>query len=112
VATDGIVQAFLDPTRFSIVSVLAATDWAEFGFVRDTVGLSDSALSKQVTTLGRLGLVEVEKGYVRKRPRTWLSLGPEGRAALAGHVAELQKIAADAVNFNPRPATSPAPAVE
>jgi hypothetical protein len=34
------------PTRLSIVSLLAATTWAEFGFVRDSLRLSDSALSK------------------------------------------------------------------
>src|SRR5690242_5588674 len=95
-ATDGLEQTLLDPTRFSIVSLLAATDWAEFGFVRDTVGLSDSALSKQVTTLTKVEFVEVDKGYVGKRPRTWLRLSDTGRSALGRHVAALQRIAATA----------------
>jgi DNA-binding transcriptional ArsR family regulator len=34
------------PTRLSIVSLLAATEWADFKFIRDSIGLSDSALSK------------------------------------------------------------------
>ena len=46
-------QLLLDPTRLAIVSLLTAAEWAEFGFVRDSVGLSDSALSKQVTTLSK-----------------------------------------------------------
>ena len=95
-ATEGLEQALLDPTRFSIVSLLAATDWAEFGFVRDTVGLSDSALSKQITTLTRLGFVDVDKGYVGKRPRTWIRLSTTGRSALGRNVAALQQIAAAA----------------
>jgi predicted transcriptional regulator len=41
------------PTRLSIVSLLAASEWAEFQFIRDSVGLSDSALSKQLATLER-----------------------------------------------------------
>ncbi|WP_308290577.1 winged helix-turn-helix domain-containing protein [Streptomyces marispadix] len=82
----------LDPTRLSIVSLLAATEWAEFGWVRDAVGMSDSALSKQVTTLGKQGYVEVEKGYVGKRPRTWLNLSEDGRTALEDHVSALQRI--------------------
>ncbi|GAA2793490.1 transcriptional regulator [Saccharopolyspora taberi] len=85
--------ALLDPTRLSIVSLLAATRWAEFSYVRDSVGLSDSALSKQVSALDRLGYVEVEKGYVGKRPRTWLNLSETGRAALTRHIAALQRIA-------------------
>ena len=89
-------QALLDPTRFSIVSLLAPARWTEFGFVRDALGMSDSALSKQVTTLGRLGYVDVDKGYVGKRPRTWLWLNDQGRAALRGHVAALEQIAQQA----------------
>ena len=43
------------PTRLAIVALLAATDWADFAFIRDSVGLSDSALSKQLTTLEEAG---------------------------------------------------------
>jgi DNA-binding transcriptional ArsR family regulator len=83
----------LDPTRLAIVALLAATEWAEFGFVRDSVGLSDSTLSKRVSHLNDTGYVEVRKGYVGKRPRTWLNLSPAGRAALGAHIAKLQEIA-------------------
>jgi DNA-binding MarR family transcriptional regulator len=86
-------QLLLDPTRLAIVSLLAAAEWAEFGFVRDSVKLSDSALSKQVTTLSRSDLVEVRKGYVGKRPRTWLNLTDNGRDKLAEHISALQTIA-------------------
>jgi DNA-binding MarR family transcriptional regulator len=85
-------QVLLDPTRLTIVALLAAAEWAEFGFVRDSVKLSDSALSKQVTTLSRNDYVEVRKGYVGKRPRTWLNLSDTGRNALAEHVSALQAI--------------------
>src|SRR5699024_2134463 len=40
-------QQLLHAVRFSIVATLAATDLAEFRFVRDTVEISDSFLSKQ-----------------------------------------------------------------
>jgi DNA-binding MarR family transcriptional regulator len=82
----------LDPTRLSIVSLLASMEWAEFGWVCESAGLSASALSKQVTTLSAQGYVEAEKGYVGKRPRTWLNLTPAGRTALEHHVAALQQI--------------------
>lgn len=92
----GLDQSLLNPTRLSIVSVLAATRWAEFGYVREAVKLSDSALSKQVSALEKLSYVEAEKGYVGKRPRTWLNLTQAGREALSGHITALQRIAADA----------------
>ncbi|MGN5377077.1 transcriptional regulator [Streptomyces lasalocidi] len=45
-------QLLLDPTRLTIVSLVSATNWCEFAFVRANAQLSDSALSKQLTTLG------------------------------------------------------------
>ncbi|MFJ8675781.1 winged helix-turn-helix domain-containing protein [Streptomyces sp. NPDC093589] len=82
----------VDPTRLSILSLLSTARWAEFAFVRDTVGLSDSALSKQVTKLSDCHYVEVRRGYVGKRGRTWINLAPAGREALESHIAALQEI--------------------
>jgi DNA-binding transcriptional ArsR family regulator len=80
------------PTRLAIVSLLAAAEWAEFKFIRDEVGLSDSALSKQLTTLEEAGYLEIRKGFVGKRPRTSARLSRAGRAAFEMHVAALQQI--------------------
>lgn len=81
------------PVRFSIMAALAAADQAEFGFVRDTVEVSDSVLSKQVAQLETAGFVHVRKGYVGKRPRTWLSLTAAGRRAFTDHLDALREIA-------------------
>jgi DNA-binding transcriptional ArsR family regulator len=80
------------PTRLSIVSLLAATTWAEFGFVRDSLRLSDSALSKQLSTLEQAGYVTVNKTGAGRRSRTHVRLSPRGRDAFNGHVAALQKL--------------------
>jgi DNA-binding MarR family transcriptional regulator len=80
------------PTRLAIVSLLAASEAADFKFIRDSVGLSDSALSKQLTTLEQAGYVHIRKGFVGKRPRTWARLTTAGRAAFEQHVAALQEI--------------------
>jgi len=83
-------------TRLSIVALLAAAEEMEFAAVRDSVGLSDSALSKQASALEAAGYVRIRKGYVGKRPRTWLSLTPRGRGAFDIHVAALNAIVAQA----------------
>jgi DNA-binding transcriptional ArsR family regulator len=82
------------PTRLSIMSLLGASDWAEFRFIRESLGLSDSALSKQLTLLEEAGYVEIRKAFVGKRPRTWARLSRAGRAAFAGHVQRLREIVA------------------
>ena len=80
------------PTRLSIVSLLAASQWADFQFIRDSVGLSDSALSKQLATLEQAGYVEIRRGFVGKRPRTSARLTPAGHVAFEQHVAALQEM--------------------
>lgn len=80
------------PTRLSIVSLLAASGWAEFKFIRDTIGLSDSALSKQLSVLEEVGYVKIRKAFVGKRPRTWAKLTANGRNAFESHVLRLQEI--------------------
>jgi DNA-binding MarR family transcriptional regulator len=81
------------PVRLSIIACLVAAEKAEFAFVRDTVELSDSALSKQISILEQAGYVKAKKGYVGKFPRTWLSMTAAGRRAFASHLAALSAIA-------------------
>jgi DNA-binding MarR family transcriptional regulator len=89
----------LDPvihpiTRLSICGLLASgADWVEFAALRDAAGISDSVLSKQSRVLEDAGYVEVRKGAVGRRPRTWFRLTPNGRTAFQAHVAWLQQAA-------------------
>lgn len=83
-------------TRLSIVALLAATDWAEFSFVRDRLGLSDSALSKQFGTLEEAGYVVIERALSNHRRRARVALTDAGRRAFDGHVAALQAVIANA----------------
>jgi DNA-binding MarR family transcriptional regulator len=81
------------PVRLSIVALLASSDKAEFSFVRDAVEITDSALSKQISALEGAGYVKVTKGFVGKRPRTWIALSRTGRKAYEKHLAALRAIA-------------------
>ncbi|HEY6424184.1 MAG TPA: transcriptional regulator [Pseudonocardiaceae bacterium] len=55
------------------------------------------SFSTQVSTLEAAGYVKVTKGYAGKRPRTWLSLTRDGRAAFTAHVGALQATATAAL---------------
>lgn len=81
------------PGRLQICAILSAAERAEFAMVRDTVGVSDSVLSKHVKLLEEAGYVTVSKAALGGRQRTWLSLTIAGRKAFAGHLAELQRLA-------------------
>jgi DNA-binding MarR family transcriptional regulator len=86
---DAVVHA---PPRLQICGLLAAVDSMEFAAVRDTVGVSDSVLSKHVKHLEEAGYVRVGKATIASRQRTSLALTKAGRAAFTAHVAELKRI--------------------
>jgi len=79
--------------RLSICGLLAAgADWVEFAALRDAAGIGDSLLSKHSRILEDAGYVEVRKGAVGRRPRTWFRLTPAGRRAIEGHLAWLAQL--------------------
>jgi len=98
---EGLDPLLVDLTRLSLVGLLAGADWAEFPAVRDALEMSDSALSKQASTLEREGYVEIRKGYIGKRPRTWLQLTPQGRLRLSRHIDALHRLAAPQTTQQP-----------
>ncbi|WP_406502914.1 transcriptional regulator [Streptomyces sp. NBC_00212] len=88
----------LDPVihhlpKLSICALLAAgPQWVEFRTVREATGLSDSMVSKHSRALEDVGYIEVRKGGVGRRPRTWFRMTPLGQARYGGHVAALQQM--------------------
>jgi DNA-binding MarR family transcriptional regulator len=88
----GLVDAIHAPVRLSIVAVLARAEKADFRFLRDTIEVSDSLLSKHLTTLESVGYVQIVKAGTGRRPQTWVSLTPAGRAAFTAYTESLRKI--------------------
>ena len=95
-AADGFDELIHPSTRLSIVALLAAADWVEFAFVRDQLGLSDSALSKQLSTLEEAGYLSIERPVSDRRRRVQARLTSVGRAAFHGHVVALRAIVGSA----------------
>jgi DNA-binding MarR family transcriptional regulator len=96
-------------TRLSICGLLAAgADWVEFAALRDAAGISDSVLSKQSRVLEDAGYLEVRKGAVGRRPRTWFRLTAAGREAVRGHLAWLAQLE-QAVSAGPQDARQATP---
>ena len=90
---DDLDALFVDPTRLRLVALLASADEAEFRFVAEKLNLSDSALSKQISTLRGHGVVTVRKQRSPQPARTLLALTPTGRHRFSLHLAALQAIA-------------------
>lgn len=77
-----------------MVAALAGAETIDFQHLRDVVEVSDSLLSKHISTLEEAGYLAVKKGYEGKRPRTWLSLTTDGRDAYERYIGVLSAITA------------------
>ncbi|MEV4561296.1 transcriptional regulator [Kitasatospora sp. NPDC049285] len=93
---NGLDPILHQPTKLTVLAFLSGCLEAEFSVVRDYCQVSDSVLSKTASSLEASGYLRARKGYVGKRPRTWLSATERGRAVLAAHLAALQQLAAAA----------------
>ena len=80
------------PARLQMLSMLSAVSEAEFATLRDALDVSDSVLSKHISTLADVGYVRSRKGVRAGRRTTWIGLTSEGREALRGHVAALRQL--------------------
>ncbi|MDO5500537.1 MAG: transcriptional regulator [Propionibacteriaceae bacterium] len=85
------------PARLRICGLLRRVSELEFTVIRDTLGLSDANLSKNLRVLAEAGLVAVRKqrspARSDARRLTWVSLTDQGRGALEGHLTALAEIA-------------------
>jgi DNA-binding MarR family transcriptional regulator len=78
--------------RLGILTITAEAQRAEFGYLREALGLTAGNLSKHLTVLEEAGMVELEKGYAARRPRTWVRITAQGRTALAAEFAALTEL--------------------
>ena len=90
--TNGLDETVHQRHRLGILTITAEAQRAEFGYLREALGLTPGNLSKHLTVLEQAGMVEVEKGYAGRRPRTWVRITSQGRAALAAELATLTEL--------------------
>lgn len=79
-------------TRLGIVALLSEAGSAEFGLIASTLNLTAGNLSRHIAVLEDAGLVKTSKGYIGKRPRTWVSITHAGRSELGKEVKFLKAI--------------------
>ncbi|MEP7023765.1 MAG: transcriptional regulator [Actinomycetota bacterium] len=90
--TSGLDETVHQRHRLGILTITAEAQRADFGYLRDALKLTPGNLSKHLTVLEEAGMVEVEKGYAGRRPRTWVRITAQGRSALAAELAALTEL--------------------
>lgn len=86
---DPVIHA---PKRLAIMALLAHAQDADFAFVRHSLGVSDSDLSKQATALADAGYLHITKTGHGRGSSTTYRITKTGRAAYSTHRAALEAL--------------------
>ncbi len=89
---NGLDDVVHQRVRLGILTIAHEARRVEFGYLRTNLELTAGNLSQHLTVLENAGLVSIEKGYEGKRARTWVSLTPDGQAALRDEIAQLKRL--------------------
>jgi DNA-binding MarR family transcriptional regulator len=90
--TNGLNDVVHQRHRLGILTIAAESKRVEFGYLKEALELTGGNLSRHLTVLVDAGLLDMEKGYDGKRPRTWVSITRTGRRALADELAALHAL--------------------
>jgi len=90
--TAGLVDTVHQRHRLGVLTIAAEAKRVEFTYLKSVLELTAGNLSRHISVLEQAGLVEVEKGYEGKRPKTWLHITDAGRTALAAEMAALRAL--------------------
>jgi DNA-binding MarR family transcriptional regulator len=83
------------PARLMVMTYLYVVDSADYVFLMRLTGLTWGNLSSHLSTLEETGYIEMEKGFVGKKPHTMVHLTEEGRAAFRAYKQKMQQVLDD-----------------
>ena len=96
-AYEGLDRAIHEKARLGIMTcLLTHSEGLTFNDIKELCSLTDGNLSRHLKVLEDEKLVEVEKGYEGKKPKTLCRLSKEGRKRFLEYLEELERVVKDA----------------
>lgn len=80
-----------------MTSLMSRPEGLLFGDLKDLCALTDGNLSRHLDVLRDAGLIEIWKGFERRRPQTLVRLTSVGRKRFLSYLEELEQVIRDAM---------------
>ncbi|MFC8618824.1 transcriptional regulator [Micromonospora purpureochromogenes] len=90
--TNGLSDTVHQRHRLGILTIAAETERVEVAYLRDALELTPGNLSRHLAVLEEANLIQIEKGYHGRRPKTWIRITQQGQRALAAELNALQEL--------------------
>lgn len=96
-AYEGLDRILHEKARLGIMtSLLARPEGLLFNHLKELCNLTDGNLSRHLQVLHQAQLIEIFKGFEKKRPQTLCRLSGEGRERFLAYLEELERVVRDA----------------
>jgi len=80
----------------SALVALESGEQMDFVYLRNLLKVTDGNLGAHLVKLEEAGYIEIDKTFVARKPRTFISATGKGRDAFASHITALKQIIKDA----------------
>jgi DNA-binding MarR family transcriptional regulator len=81
-----------EPARLAAITILDVVKSADFLYLQRATGLTKGNLSVHLQKLEEAGLIEIEKSFQGKYPRTLCKLTMKGKKAFANYKEQMQSV--------------------
>ena len=90
---DALEKLFHEPNRLAIMSALCAAERGmSFGALKEQCALTDGNLSRHLSALEKARAIRIEKKFVKKKPRTTVSISAPGLARFSDYLTALNDV--------------------
>lgn len=87
-----------EPSRYNIMALLYVVKRAEYLFVLNQTEMTSGNLTAHAVKLENAGYLSIQKEFVRRKPKTFLSLTSQGRKAFEAYRSEMHKLFSSSPN--------------
>ena len=91
----GLNETIHQPVRLRIMAALVTLkkdDAVDFTYLRDLLEVTDGNLGAHLRKLEEAGYIAINKEFVDRKPRSFISATPKGREVFQEHVNALEAI--------------------
>ena len=90
--TNGLSDTVHQRNRLGILTIAAEAERVEVAYLRDALELTAGNLSQHLAVLEEADLIQIERGYHGRRPKTWIRITQQGQTALTAEINALREL--------------------
>jgi len=87
-----INKLFESRVRLGIMSALMVNEWIDFNTLKELLKITDGNLASHIKALENADIIEVDKRFVGKKPKTSYRITKNGRKEFEDHLNALENL--------------------